>query len=110
MSGKTANDKEDDKRSAIELHDEGYLRRDLEKSVSRINNNQDALPQMSQRGKALGKRKREHEEEDVERPAKQPVEQDKEFTVYLKLVTTSAFPDTQHAISGEHGSDVSRWD
>lgn len=118
MSQKTPNNK-NDKRSANELRDERRLRRGLEKTTPRTTDDHNNPRQMSQRSrqashrsKALGKRKREHEEDDTEQPRENAAAQNKECTVCLELMKRNSFPIIQHSIGGEHGSDVclSCWD
>lgn len=114
MSANITNNWRDRRRRADELRTERRLRRNLEKGDPHTTEDHEALPQMtrySKATKALGKRKRERDE-DVEQPGKKPAAQDKECTVCLELTTRTSFPIIQHAVGGEHGSDVclSCWD
>lgn len=120
MSGESSNNKESHKSSTSQLRNERHLSNTSKNTARHTIDDHDDPTQMSQRSrqvsyrsKALGKRKREHEDEaDVDHPGKKPAAQDKECTVCLELVTRNSFPIIQHAVGGEHGSDVclSCWD
>jgi len=111
VSNKTTTNEEIDNRSTAESRAERYKRRELEKTASHNGSDQDKPRPILRRSSGLGKRKREQEDEGqddeaVEQPEDQLIEQEKECTVCFEVVAKTAFPSIDHADGAKHSSDV----